>query len=305
MRVTLPILLLAAVFAFVWTSAKTVSPGAETKKKVVFLAGKPSHGYGAHEHRAGCMLLAKQLNKHMSEQLRAEVHVAADWPGNHEVLEGADAIVIYCDGGKRHMAYEHLDGLDLTLKKGVGLACFHYAVEPGEDKEGRSRFLDWMGGYFETHYSVNPHWDADFKELPEHPITRGVKPFKIRDEWYYHMRFADGMEGVTPILSAHPPKETLKRKDGPHSGNPHVRESVEKGEIQHLAWAYERPDGGRGFGFTGGHFHNNWGHDDFRRVALNAITWIAKAEVPENGVPSDTITEADLEENQDFPKKKK
>jgi len=31
---------------------------------------------------------------------------------------------------------------------------------------------------------------------------------------------------VTPLLSAIPLKETLSRKDGPHSGNPHVRESV-------------------------------------------------------------------------------
>ena len=38
--------------------------------------------------------------------------------------------------------------------------------------------------------------------LPEHAVTRGVKPFTINDEWYYHMRFVDGMTGVTPIVSA-------------------------------------------------------------------------------------------------------
>jgi type 1 glutamine amidotransferase len=274
----------------------------EARRKVVFLAGNPSHGYGAHEHRAGCMLLAKQLNKHMSAQLAAEVHVAKDWPGNASVLEDADAIVIYCDGGKRHMANQHLEGLDLTLKKGVGLACLHYAVETTKGESG-DKFLEWMGGYFEPHWSVNPHWDAEFKTLPTHPITRGVKPFTIRDEWYFHMRFVPGMEGVTPILSAHPPAETMSRKDGGHSGNPHVRKAVANGEIQHVAWAYERPNGGRGFGFTGGHFHNNWAHDDFRTVVLNAITWVAQAEVPAGGVPSDQITEADLEENQDYPKR--
>jgi hypothetical protein len=94
----------------------------------------------------------------------------------------------------------------------------------------------------------------------------------------------------------------MKRGDGAHSGNPHVRATMEKGEIQHVAWAYERPAGGRGFGFTGGHFHRNWGDDNFRRIVLNALTWVAKAEVPKDGVPSDKITAADLEENQDFPK---
>ena len=63
-----------------------------------------------------------------------------------------------------------------------------------------------------------------------------------------------------------------------------------------------RRDGGRGFGFTGGHFHWNWGHDEFRQLVLNAIVWAAKAEVPEGGVPSKPLTVAELEENQDFPK---
>ena len=191
----------------------------------------------------------------------------------------------------------------MKLKDGCGLACLHYGVETPKGKSG-DKFLEWIGGYFEGNWSVNPHWEADFKELPKHAITRGVKPFKIRDEWYFHMRFQKDMKGVTPILSAYPPKNTMSRGDGHHSGNPHVRKAVENGEIQHVAWAYERPNGGRGFGFTGGHFHRNWGHDDFRKVVLNAITWCAKAEVPEGGVPSDKMTDADLDENQDYPKRK-
>jgi len=275
----------------------------EGKKKIAFMAGNRSHGYGAHEHRAGCMLLAKQLNKHMGETIEASVHLAKAWPGNADVLKDADAIVFYCDGGGRHMANQHLDGLDLKLKDGCGLACLHYGVETPKGKSG-DKFLEWMGGYFEANWSVNPHWEADFTELPKHAITRGVKPFKIRDEWYFHMRFQKDMKGVTPILSTHPPKSTMQRGDGAHSGNPHVRKAIANGEIQHMAWAYERPNGGRGFGFTGGHFHRNWGQDDFRRIVLNAITWVSKAEVPAGGVPSDKITEADLEENQDYPKRK-
>ena len=51
------------------------------------------------------------------------------------------------------------------------------------------------------------------------------------------------MKGVTPILSAHPPQSTMNRPDGPHSNNPHVRKSMAAGEIQHIGWAYERPNG--------------------------------------------------------------
>jgi hypothetical protein len=139
---------------------------------------------------------------------------------------------------------------------------------------------------------------AEFKELPRHPITQGVSPFKIQDEWYFFMRFRDGMKGVTPILSAVAPESTMSRRDGPHEGNPTVRESVKRGDKQHMAWAAERDDGGRGFGFTGAHFHRNWGNDDFRKLVLNAILWTAKAEVPANGVQS-TVTADDLKKNLD------
>ena len=65
-----------------------------------------------------------------------------------------------------------------------------------------------------------------------------------------------------------------------------------------MLWAVERKDGGRGFGFTGGHFHDNWGNNNYRKVVLNALLWVAKADVPEGGVES-TVTKADLDANLD------
>jgi hypothetical protein len=53
-----------------------------------------------------------------------------------------------------------------------------------------------------------------------------------------------------------------------------------------MMWAVERADGGRGFGFTGGHFHDNWANDDFRKVVLNASVWLTRAEVPAGGIQS-------------------
>jgi hypothetical protein len=120
----------------------------------------------------------------------------------------------------------------------------------------------------------------------------------VNDEWYYHMRFPEGMKGVQPILTALPPDSTLSRPDGGHSGNPAVREAIKRKEPQHMAWAIERPDGGRGFGFTGGHNHVNWGNEDFRKLVLNALLWTAKAEVPADGVKSQ-ITPDDLKANLD------
>jgi type 1 glutamine amidotransferase len=268
------------------------------KKKVVFIAGRPSHGYGAHEHNAGCTLLAKLLKQQMPDVI-VDLY-RNGWPEDpQQALAGADTIVMYCDGGGGHMVLPHIEEINALTKQGVGIVCIHYAVEIPKGKPGDA-LRQWIGGYFETDWSVNPHWKADFKQLPEHPITRGVKPFAIQDEWYYHMRFRADMEGVTPILTAVPPASTLSRPDGPHSGNPHVRR--EAGKPQHVAWANERPDGGRGFGFTGGHFHWNWGDDDFRTLVLNAIAWTAKIDVPTGGLRSDEVSRTELEQNQDEPK---
>ncbi len=288
-----------AVFLLCTTASCLLAIGKTTgKRKVLFLTGKPSHGYGAHDHLAGCMLLSKSLNE-SGLPIESQVY-HYDWPTDPKIFDGVDCVVMYGDGGPGHMVNAHLEELEALAKKGVGIVCLHYAVEVPKGLAG-DKFLDWIGGYFETDWSVNPHWTANYTTLPDHPITRGVKPFEIEDEWYYHMRFRKGMKGVTPILTALPPKESLSRPDDPHAGNPAVRAAIARNEPQHMAWARERPDGGRGFGITGGHVHWNWGNNQFRKLVLNAVVWAAHADVPANGVSSQPLTVKDLEANQDFP----
>lgn len=274
-------------------------------KKVALIAGKPSHGYGAHEHRAGCMILAEALN---SANLGIEATVYTDgWPKDESVLDHADTIVIYADGGGGHPFNSKLDRLRELQKRGIGMVAIHYGVEVPKGPSGDA-FLNWIGGYFETDWSVNPHWTGNFTKFPDHPISSGVKPFRINDEWYYHMRFAGEEAGVVPVLSDLPPKDTLVKEDGslsrpegPHSNNPAVRAAVlERKEAQTVAWAVQRPDAGRGFGFTGGHDHWNWGNRDFRTLVLNAIVWTAHGKVPKDGVPSKDLTVKDLQANQDY-----
>ena len=110
--------------------------------------------------------------------------------------------------------------------------------------------LDWMGGYFETGWSVNPWWEPEFKAFSEHPTARGLKPFTLRDEWYYHMRFKDDMKDVTPGLSAVAPVATVSGEKSDRGGNADVFKAVSEGKPQHMAWAYDRPGGGRGFAST-------------------------------------------------------
>ncbi|MFH1718911.1 MAG: ThuA domain-containing protein, partial [Planctomycetota bacterium] len=267
------------------------------RKKIVLVAGPPSHGYGGHEHNAGCLLLAKQLNENVPG-VYATAYLNG-WPKDPTALDNADAVAVFCDGGGGHVVMNHLEEMDTLAKKGVGIAMLHYAVEVPKGKPG-DYMLDWTGGYFETFWSVNPHFKAEFKELPSHPITRGVRPFAIDDEWYYHMRFVEDMKNVTPILTTIPPDNTRREGNDAHGANPYVRARM--GMPEHVAWAYERPGGGRGFGFTGGHWHYNWAHDDFRKLVLNSLVWTAGAQVPPEGVPSKTPSVEQLEANQDYPK---
>jgi hypothetical protein len=275
-------------------------------KKLVMVAGRPSHGSGQHEFRAGCLLLKKCLAE-ACPQLVTEVSTGG-WPTDPTAFDNADAVFFFADGGGGHPVLQsnRLAQIDALAKRGVGIACLHYAVEVPKEKGG-PQFLDWLGGYFEPHWSVNPHWTLSQTELAQgHPITRGVKPFEMNDEWYYNMRFKDRAEGepaegLTMILTAVPPDSTRERPDGAHSNNPTVR--ANKGAREVLAWAYERPGGGRGFGCTGAHFHANWGNDDFRKLMLNALAWTAGLEVPSDGLAS-AVSQEELAANLD-PKGKK
>jgi type 1 glutamine amidotransferase len=271
-----------------------ILPGAP---KIVLIAGRRSHGPGDHEFFAGTAILQKMLKQNGVNAVMAR----DGWPKNEAIFDGAKSVMMYADGGGGHPLLakaerNRLGRMKSLLGEGAGFACLHYAVE--YPKASASDVLPMLGGYFEPFWSVNPHWDGNFKTLPEHPITRGVKPFKIRDEWYYHMKFVDGMKGVTPILTDIPPDATRGKPgaNDAHGGNPEVQKHM--GEPEHVAWAYERADGGRSFGFTGGHFHRNWADENFRRLVVNALMWTAKVDVPEGGA-NVTMDPEDMKKNLD------
>jgi hypothetical protein len=274
-------------------------------KRLVFIAGRPSHPPLMHEFRAGSLLLEKCLQGVPGVVM--ERHDQG-WVKDEAVLEKADAVVIYADGGGGHPALQgnHLETLKKLAARGCGIGFMHYGVEVPADRGGPA-FKDFVGGYYEHQFSCNPIWEPEFRSFPVHPVTRGVQPFQIRDEWYFNMRFVDGFtadavaerDGVkfTPLLVAKPSDQV---RNGPYvyPAGPykHIQEAAGRSEA--MMWAVERKEGGRGFGFTGGHFHRNWGNADFRRTILNALVWVAGAEVPAGGVDS-RVSEEDLKENLD------
>jgi hypothetical protein len=289
-----------------------VLPVRSADRKIVLIAGKPSHPPGMHEFRAGCLLFQQALAGVPGIDVR--VHDMG-WPSktengervdDHAALDGADAVLIYADGGKGHPALQgdRLKVLEALAAKGTGLGFAHYGVEVPAGLPGDTMHR-WIGGYYEHLYSVNPMWSPSFDTLPDHPVTRGVRPFTTHDEWYFNMRWAvepSLQKRVTPILVATPGDDV---RDGPyvHPKGPYEHIVAASGRPETMMWVMDRPDGGRGFGFTGGHTHANWGDPGQRRVLLNALLWIAKVEVPVGGVV-DRITPGDLAKNLDDKKKR-
>jgi hypothetical protein len=268
-------------------------------KKLVMIAGKPSHGPGDHEFHAGCLLLKKCLEKFPGLDV---VVVANGWPEDARIFDDAAAIVCYADGGPGHpfIQGERAKLIGELAKKGVGIGLMHYGVEVPKDKGG-PEFLEWVGGYYEHQFSCNPMWSPEYQKFPDHPIARGVAPFSTQDEWYMNIRFRPDAAGITSILVAKPSDQVRK---GPYvyPKGPYDHIVAASGRDETMMWCVERPDGGRGFGFTGGHRHRNWGNENQRKVVLNALVWLAKLDVPQGGIDS-SVTEADLLQNLD-PKHK-
>ena len=291
--------------------AASIGFAAEKAPKVVLVAGRPSHPPRMHEFNAGVQLLAKCLQDFQG--VRVE-YVLNGWPQDEKIFDDAAAVVFYMDGGGGHEVVKENGRRKAIVegwaKKGIGLGFMHFGVEVVPDQAG-AEFKRWIGGHYEHMFSCNPIWEPKFSQLPQHPITRGVQPFEIKDEWYFNMRFVADIAGnepttveglkFTPILVASPSE---KVRNGPYvypqGPYPHIQ--ANQGRAEAMMWAVERPDGGRGFGFTGGHFHDNWGNDQFRKTVLNAFVWLAKGEVPASGVES-KVAPADLDANLD-PKRK-
>ena len=187
------------------------------------------------------------------------------WPANPAALDDADAIVFFADGREMHPLVEpgRLAKIRELAKRGIGLAFLHYSIDPPAGAQ--PDLMAWMGGCYEAGYSQNPVNVVKVTPASNgHPIARGCSGYVAEDEWYFDIRF-----------------RAERRERGP---DPDRQAAAAKPQDKVLAWAYTRPDGGRGFGFAGGHYTSNWHMEPFRKLVLNAILWVAKADVPKDGV---------------------
>lgn len=272
------LLLLLAMHSAAWMPARAAEPASRVpegfavedastsdgRAKIVLVAGSNFFKPGEHEYIGGCTVLADLLRQTPGVQ----PVLALDWPRKPDTLAGAKAVVFFVDGGDKHRLLDP-HALAQTQKladAGAGIVFFHQGVDVPKDLGPAMRAL--AGAAFEKGYSQRAHWVSEFRQFPEHPITRGVTPFTIDDGWLYKLRFVDGLKGITPLLRTVNPKTP--------AADPQSDDAI-------VAWAYGRPGGGRSFAFTGCHLHASFAAEGYRRFLTNGILWAAGVEVPAAG----------------------
>jgi len=270
-----------------------VMPGDASAAKIVLLAGSPSNKPGQHEYFAGCALLREWL---AAVPGVAPVMVADGWPKNEAVLDGARAVVFFMDGGPKlpFLTPERRAKVQALADAGAGFIVLHQAVDCPADLA--PSFKEWFGAAFQPDIGCRGHWDVKFDSVSSHAVTSGMKPFELlKDGWLYNLHFAE--KGVTPLLAAQMPDTSRKTE--------HAKSHA--GRAETVAWAFERPNGGRSFGFTGCDLHASWAVPEQRRMLVNALLWSAKLPVPATGAATDSPV--DLAKNLDrkifTPKAKK
>jgi len=244
---------------------------AAAKRLLLLGQGPDGHPPTTHEYLAGLRILKKCLDR--VPGIDAKV-VAADEPfrSGPELIDGADGVVIFLAEGAKWIQQDEarLAALERLAGRGGALVGLHWGIGC-RDERYIDRYVRLLGGC---------HGGPDRKfavvnvtteiAAPEHPVMTRVAPLVVEDEFYYRLKFAKQDGSVLPLL----------------------RVPVE-GELYAVAWAWERPDKGRSFGFSGLHFHSNWKHAGYRRMTAQGIVWTLKLPIRPEGLGVD-IAEDDL-----------
>jgi hypothetical protein len=284
-----------ALVAGSWSSFANAADAASTK--ILFLSGPRDHGApGRHEYERDLKTLAQSLAEARNLAGVTTQLIVGKMPRDSSLLDGVAAIVIDSSSDRaenevhplfppdpttNHRAYDAetaawLKAVDERIKRDkIGVVILHYATW-AENTAARAYHMGWVGGLWVQAASKNPVDEWSMKPLNKsHPILRGVKPWKYRDEVFCRFLLPNDQRR-TDLLLATPHEDKLGI--GP----------------QIAAWAYQRDDGGRGFVFGGLDFRDNLAREDLRRFLLNGIGWAARLEVPKGGVQSPTPDVSDV-----------
>jgi type 1 glutamine amidotransferase len=258
--------------------AATLS-AAESPHKILLIGGTKSHGPGLHDFPNGIRVLDLLLRSSPDLQAVPGLQIESypdGWPED-SAFDAASTMVWYFDGLEQHplLAPKRRARFEALMQAGVGLVVLHQATTVPVPDRGVD-LARWLGGARHGMFDRATEEAQITVAMPEHPVSRGLAPFKYLDEFYPTIRWRSADEAVTPILEAQLHVEWRDGKTLPR-GDP---------EVSTVAWAYQRPDGGRAFGYTGTHYLVSLDQPVVRKMLLNAIAWTAHIEVPTDGVRS-------------------
>ncbi|MEX2174698.1 MAG: ThuA domain-containing protein [Pirellulaceae bacterium] len=250
--------------------AETAKP-----KRLLLLAQKPDgHPRGTHEYVAGQKILDRCLAG-VPNLERTIVHADGDWADGPELLAKADGVVLFVSEGAKWIgaAPARRAAFAELAERGGGLAVLHWGMGT-KTAEPIEPFVSLFG-------ACHGGPDRKYKFLetrvriaaPDHPATQGLADFTVNEEFYYQLKQQPGAK-LTTLLTA----------------------DID-GQRPLVSWAWERPDEGRSFGYTGCHFHENWSRPEYRRFVSQAVLWTLKIDPPETGFPSE-VSQDDLQLSQ-------
>lgn len=249
----------ALIIAVTCVFAPVPAHAAPAKAKVLFIGKKPDHPWGTHMylHTLGVLARCCELTEGV------QTVIADRWPKDAKDLEGVKTIVVYSSpAAEMLLDGPNADALDKLMKAGVGLVTIHWASSVHKKNLDRlgPRWMSYLGGTWVSNVGLSTD-KSNLKQLdPRHPVCRGWSEYELHDEYYLNPTIGK----AKPLLQVHT-----------------------KGKDVVVAWAYERPDGGRAYGTTLGHFYRNFQQKPFRQALVNAILWTAHVDVPKDGAPCD------------------
>ncbi len=250
-------------------------------KRLLLIGQSPdNHPWGTHEYTAGMRILAQCLQPVKQLQI---ILTSADepWTGGPELIQSAEGIVLFVSQGAKWIqkSPKRLQAFQDHVKQGKALTVIHWGMGC-KDAKYINEFKNLFGGCHGGPDRKYKYLTTNVKPIQKnHLITEGVNELEIEDEFYYELKFANH-GNLIPLISA------------------------KIDEIDYtVGWGWERPEGGRSFGFSGLHHHINWNNPNYRKLITQGVLWTLKLSDKQKNLPL-KFSENDLIKPRPKPKKK-
>lgn len=231
--------------------------GAEPQRLLLLAQGPDGHPFTTHEYVAGQQVLARLL-RDVPRLTITQVLADGEWSEGPEIIDRADHCVLFVSEGAKWVSSDpaRRDAFRRLAERKGGLSVLHWGMGT-RDAKHVDAFVQLFGACHGGPDRKYKFLETSCTPTPDHPTTRGLKPFTIKDEFYYAFKRDPNNKELQSLLTA--------RIDD--------REEM-------VAWAWERKDGGRSFGFSGMHFHANWERREYQKFVAQSVLWTTRIEPP-------------------------